>query len=223
MTTTASTGDPYKIGLTGNIATGKSTVGGMLATRGAAVLDADKVAHRVMAPGGRAHADVVSAFGPEVVKTGGEIDRQALGRIVFSDPKALRKLESLVHPAVIAEVDRWIAASEAQVVVVEAIKLLESGMADDYDAIWVTICSKDAQIERLTASRGMSRETALVRIEAQPPQVEKIARADVVIDTEGSIAATREQVALAWGRIERALGKRALSNRALGKRTPPSA
>ncbi|MBN1250363.1 MAG: dephospho-CoA kinase [Anaerolineae bacterium] len=202
MTEPSGAAAPYKIGLTGNIATGKSTVGKMLRALGAAVIDADKVAHRVMAPGGRAYAAVVDAFGPEIVAGGGEIDRQALGQIVFSDPDALRQLESLVHPAVIAEVDQWMASSEAPVVVVEAIKLLESGMAETYGAIWVTTCSETTQLERLMASRGMSRDEALVRIHAQPPQAEKLAHADVVIDTEGTFAATRRQVAGAWRRID---------------------
>lgn len=192
---------PYKIGLTGNIATGKSTVGKMLVDHGAAHLDADKVAHRVMAPDGPAYASVVAAFGDEIVADDGTIDRQALGRIVFSDPEALRRLESLVHPAVIAEVNRWIAESAAPVVVVEAIKLLESGMADMYNAIWVTTCSEATQVKRLVRSRDMTPEAARLRVQAQPPQADKIARADVVIDTECPLLDTRRQVAAAWAEI----------------------
>lgn len=201
MTKLMDSGVPYKIGLTGNIATGKSTVAEMLEELGAAALDADKVAHRVMAPGAPAYAAVVAAFGPDIVAENGEIDRQALGEIVFSDPEALQRLESLVHPAVIAEVNAWIATRETPVVVVEAIKLLESGMAETYDAIWVTACSEATQATRLMDSRGMTRAEALTRIHAQPPQAEKIARADVVIDTEATLAETRRQVAAAWAAI----------------------
>jgi dephospho-CoA kinase len=201
VTQPAEKGTPYKIGLTGNIATGKSTVAKMLVDLGAAFLDADKVAHSVMAPGGPAYAAVVAAFGAEIVADSGEIDRRALGKIVFSDPEALARLESLVHPAVIAEVDRWIATREVPVVVVEAIKLLESGMAETYDAIWVTACTEATQVARLMDSRGLTRADARQRIHAQPPQAEKVARADVVIDTEATLAETRRQVAAAWANI----------------------
>jgi dephospho-CoA kinase len=201
---------PYRIGLTGNIATGKTTVGRMLESLGAERIDADKVAHAVIIPGGSAYRSVVAAFGPEILVSDPaqqppRINRQALGNIVFSDPAALRKLESLVHPAVIRNVNAQIASTEARVIVVEAIKLLESGMAEAYDAIWVTTCPKAIQCERLMRLRGLSRETALARIEAQPPQAEKLARADVVIHTDGSLAATRAQVLAAWHALPEAV------------------
>ena len=122
------------IGLTGNIATGKSAVARMLASLGAAVIDADRVAHAVMAPGGAAYAAVVDAFGPEILNPGGTVDRRRLGDIVFRDPAALARLEAAVHPAVLLEVGRRIAAAEAGVVLVEAIKLIEAGMHRAYDA-----------------------------------------------------------------------------------------
>jgi len=189
---------PYRIGLTGNIATGKSTVGRMLAQLGAEVIDADQVAHATLAPGGVAYDDVIAAFGAEILAPDGTIDRGKLGDIVFSDAEALAQLERLVHPPVIAEVRRRIAASLAPVVVVEAIKLLESGVASDYNAIWVTTCPETAQVKRLMKSRRFTREEALRRIRAQPPQAEKLARADVIIDTSGSLDETRAQVSTAW-------------------------
>ncbi len=192
---------PYRIGLTGNIATGKSNVGQCLRELGAAYLDADKVAHEMMTPGQPAFVAVVAHFGPGILAADGSIDRKKLGAIVFSDPEALRQLEQLAHPPTIAEVERRIQASAAAVVVVEAIKLLESGMAETYDAIWVTTCTEADQIERLTRSRGLSQEEALRRIHAQPPQAEKLARADVVIDTSGTKAETRAQVLAAWEAI----------------------
>jgi dephospho-CoA kinase len=188
----------YVIGLTGNIATGKSTVARMLADLGATFIDADAVAHRVIAPDGEAFSAVVAEFGPQILADDGTIDRRALGQIVFADPQALQHLERLVHPAVIDRVNRQIAEGCAAVVVVEAIKLLESGMAETYDAIWVTTCSPETQLERLVRTRDLSPETALARIRSQPSQAEKVARADVVINTEGSRAATRALVAEAW-------------------------
>ncbi|HDQ34922.1 MAG TPA: dephospho-CoA kinase [Chloroflexi bacterium] len=192
---------PYRIGLTGNIATGKSNVGQCLQALGADFIDADKVAHEVMAPGGAAYRAVVAHFGDEILASDGSIERRALGAIVFNDPEALRQLEQLVHPPTIAEVERRIQASRAPVVVVEAIKLLESGMAETYDAIWVTTCAEEEQVTRLMHSRGLSRAEALRRIHAQPPQAEKLARADVVIHTGGTKAATRAQVVAAWEQI----------------------
>lgn len=192
---------PYRIGLTGNIATGKSNVGQLLRELGAAYIDADKVAHEMMLPGAVAYKAVVAYFGDSILAADGSIDRRALGAIVFSDPEALRRLEQLVHPATIAEVEQRIRASGTAVVVVEAIKLLESGMAETYDAIWVTTCTEAEQVYRLENSRGLTRPEALRRIHAQPPQTEKLARADVIIDTGGTKSETRAQVLVAWGKI----------------------
>ena len=191
------------IGLTGNIATGKSTVARMLADLGATVVDADKVAHEVMRAGTLVHAAVVETFGPEIVGPDGEIDRARLGAVVFADPEALARLERIVHPAVIEEVDRRIAEAPTEVVAVEAIKLIESGMADRYDSLWVTTCPSELQVQRLMSDRGLSREEAELRVRAQPPQEEKVARADVVIDTSGTLDQTRAQVEAAWERVVR--------------------
>jgi len=191
------------IGLTGNIATGKSTVARMLADLGATVIDADRVAHEVMRAGTAVHAAILAAFGPEIVRTDGEIDRARLGALVFADPNALARLERIVHPAVTAEVARRIAEAPTPVVVVEAIKLIEAGMAERCDSLWVTTCPSELQVQRLMADRRLSREEAELRVRAQPPQEEKVARADVVIDTGGSLAQTRAQVEMAWERLVR--------------------
>ena len=192
---------PYRIGLTGNIATGKSTVAGMLAALGAEHIDADRVAHEMIAPDGPAYDEVVAAFGEQILTPDGRIDRGKLGAVVFHDEAAMARLESLVHPPTIEAVERQIAASDAPVVVVEAIKLLESGMAASYEAIWVATCDASTQLARLMSERDLSRADARQRIEAQPPQEEKIARADVVIDTDCTLAETRAQVEAAQRRI----------------------
>lgn len=193
----------YRIGLTGNIATGKSAVAQMLRDLGAEVLDADRLTHAALAPDGAAYPGVLAAFGNGILSVDGTIDRHALGALVFSDPAALARLEAIVHPLVIAEVDRRIALIRAAVVVVEAIKLLESGLAAGYDAIWVTTCPEALQLERLMATRHLTRDNALRRIHAQPPQSEKIARAAVVLHTDATLEQTRAQVLAAWVQIPR--------------------
>jgi dephospho-CoA kinase len=202
---------PYVIGLTGNIATGKSLVGHMLAELGAEHIDADHLAHEVMAPGTPAWSEIVAAFGSSgVVGPDGKIDRQRLGRIVFSDPDALARLEQIVHPKVIARTRQLIEASGAPAVVVEAIKLIESGMVRQLcDVLWVVSAPRQVQLERLTKLRGLSRTDALLRLDAQPPAELKVAQADVVIDNGGAIGATRRQVKRAWAEIvDRPLAKR---------------
>ena len=193
--------DHYVIGLTGNIATGKTTVAKMLEVLGAVRIDADRVAHWVMRPGTPAHTEIVEVFGEGILTAEGDIDRGALGGIVFSDPGALRRLEDIVHPATVAEVNRRIEQADAAVVVVEAIKLLEAGMARDCDSVWVTACPRGERIRRLVEGRGMSRAEAKRRVSAQPPQSEKVEQADVVIDTSGTLEWTREQVHAEWRNI----------------------
>ena len=192
---------PLVVGLTGNIGTGKSTVTRMLSELGAEVIDADKVAHEMMRAGTLVHAEIVEAFGREVLSPAGEIDRKRLGALVFADPTALARLEALTHPATITAISRRIGVSSAAVVVVEAIKLIESGMAAAYDSVWVVTCTPEQQIRRIVAQRGLSRKEAEQRVQAQPSQAEKIARADVVIDNSGPLSRTREQVHAAWERL----------------------
>lgn len=192
---------PIIIGLTGNIGTGKSTVAKMLGELGAHVVDADKLAHQVMRSGTDVHRQIVGAFGRSILSQDGEIDRKRLGDIVFADPEALAQLEAIVHPATIELTDRRIRNAQADIVVVEAIKLIESGMADDCDSVWVTVCRPNQQVGRIVDQRGLSRAEAEQRVRAQPPQEEKITRADVVIDNGGSLSRTRAQVRAAWNRL----------------------
>ncbi len=193
------------IGLTGNIATGKSAVLRMAAERGALALDADKVVHEILDTDPSMQAAIVVAFGDHLRRSDGSIDRAALGAIVFNDAHALRDLEQLLHPAVRVEIKRRIDASDAKVVIIEAIKLLEGELAELCDEIWVTRCPRSLQRQRLMICRGLDEETAAERIDAQNPQEAKVARADVVIDTDGAMDYTREQVERAWRRVEEQL------------------
>lgn len=190
------------IGLTGNIATGKSAVMRMAAERGALTLDADNIVHAILDGDPSMQAAIAVAFGEHLRRRDGSIDRAALGAIVFEDPAALRDLEMLVHPAVRLEVVRRIEASDTPVVMVEAIKLLEGEIAELCDQVWVTRCPRGVQMQRLLVCRGMDEEAAMARIDAQDPQEAKVARADVVIDTEGLMAETKEQVDRAWERLQ---------------------
>ncbi|MEZ4770022.1 MAG: dephospho-CoA kinase [Caldilineales bacterium] len=187
------------IGLTGNIATGKSAVAQMLAQLGAHVIDADRIAHEVMDPGQPAYAAIVAAFGGDIAPAGGPIDRRRLGEIVFADPEALARLEALVHPAVGRRIAELVDRSTADVVVIEAIKLLEAGLSVRLcDEVWVVAASRAAQLSRLTENRGLSRDEATLRIDAQPSQESKIAQADVVIYNDGDLNALRRAVERAW-------------------------
>jgi dephospho-CoA kinase len=192
------------IGLTGNIATGKSTARKMLVDLGAIAIDADEVAREVVQPGQPALAEITRIFGHEVIQADGALDRRALAAIVFRDPEKLRLLEAVTHPAVRAEITRRIARLPVgSIVVLEAIKLLESGWRAHCDRIWVTTCTPDTQLQRLMQSRGMSEQDARMRIEAQPPQADKIAAADLVIDSESSVEKMRAQIKHEWDRIRR--------------------
>ena len=207
---TPETKRPFVIGLTGNIATGKSLVAEMLSRRGAAHLDADRLAHQVMSRGTPAWEQIVDLFGLGVLKENGAIDRSKLGAIVFSDPAALSRLEEIVHPDVVAYTRQLIEAARATVVVVEAIKLIESGMVEQLcDKVWVVTTPRCVQIQRLTGQRGLSLAQAALRVDAQSPQETKLMRADVVIDNGGTLDRTERQVELAWKEIsavERAQG-----------------
>jgi dephospho-CoA kinase len=190
------------IGLTGNIATGKSTVARMLEELGATVIDADALVHELQRKGTPVFNDIVAAFGPGILDQVGEIDRKALGSIVFADPERLRVLESIVHPAVLIESMQRIMEAPTPIVVYEAIKLIEAGRAEMCSALWVVTARSDVQLQRLMRDRQMSEAEARQRIEAQPPQSEKIKRATVVIDNSGSRDDTQRQVETAYRAIE---------------------
>jgi dephospho-CoA kinase len=156
-----------------------------------------------MARGQPAWHEIVDVFGCEILGPDREIDRGALGAIVFSDRDALERLEQIVHPRVIAATKVRIAASEADLIVIEAIKLIESGMVIQLcDTLWVVTAPRQVQIQRLVSQRGMSPQEAASRVDAQPPQSHKIAQADAVIDNGGSITSTARQVQEAWAALD---------------------
>ena len=193
---------PLVIGLTGNIGTGKSTVSGLLAGLGALIIDADQVAHLVMEPGQPAYQAIIAEFGQEIAPEGGSIDRRLLGQIVFTDPAALARLEAIVHPAVYRQVKELVQESVEPVVVIEAIKLLEAGLSLQLcDMVWVVTAPREEQIERLIRTRDLSRAEAVLRIDAQPPQSDKVAQADVVVENAGSLDQLHQQVMAAWQQV----------------------
>ena len=194
--------DKYLIGLTGNIATGKSTVAKMREELGATVIDADALVHELQHRGTPVYEAIKAAFGAGILDGTGEIDRKLLGSIVFADPAQLRTLESIVHPAVLLESMRRITSAPTPVVVYEAIKLIEAGRADMCSALWVVTARPEVQLQRLMRERQMREAEARQRIEAQPPQSEKIQRATVVIDKSGGLEETRRQVSAAWQAIQ---------------------
>lgn len=196
-------GDKYIIGLTGNIATGKSLVLRMLKELGADTLNADGLVHVLMRRGSLLYDKIVAEFGRYTLDEDFEIDRGKLGNIVFCDSQALAHLDSITHPTVRREAEKWIGEAKSDVVAIEAIKLIESGMAENCDAVWVVIASEDVQIKRLMTKRKMSRSQAMLRIEAQSPQEEKVALADVVIDNSGDVMVTWKAVKRHFAAIPR--------------------
>ncbi len=184
----------YVIGLTGNIATGKSIVRRMLQELGASSIDADSLVHLLQKPGTPVYRDIVEMFGAFILNKDATINRKRLGDIVFNVPEAMAALEKITHPAVREKIKRAIKKAPTPVVVIEAIKLLEGGLADHCDAVWVVTAPEDVQMVRLMTRRKLSGEDALRRIRAQAAQADKIARADVVIDNGGDLIGTWNSV-----------------------------
>ena len=188
----------YVIGLTGNIATGKSVVRKMLEHLGAYGIDADALSHRAIAKDAPGYQPVIDAFGSWILTPDGQIDRTRLGKIVFSDSEALEELEAIIHPLVRQAIDLLIRRASHKVIVLEAIKLLEGPLREACDNIWVTTTPMEIQLRRLRLKRGLGAEVARQRITAQPPQAEKISAADVVIKNGGSFEETWKQVLAGW-------------------------
>lgn len=193
--------DKYVIGITGNIATGKSLVRNMLQHLGAYTIDADGLAHQVMAPNAPAYQPVIDWFGKWILSADGRVDRGRLGAVVFSHPEALKQLESITHPVIGRAIDTLISRAPQKVIVVEAIKLLEGQLGSGVDAIWVVDAPLEAQMQRLMKTRGLSEAEARKRIMIQNPQAEKLRAASVVIKNSGTPNETWAQVQAAWAKI----------------------
>ena len=188
----------FVVGLTGNIATGKSVVRKMLEHLGAYGIDADALGHRAISKGAPGYSSVVETFGKWILGTDGQIDRAKLGRLVFSDPEAMDLLEDIVHPQVRQAIDILVRRSKHKIIVIEAIKLLESGLRNYCNTIWVTDASEEIRLQRLINKRKMSEDDALERIHAQSAQAIKIKAAEIIIYNSKSFEDTWKQVVSAW-------------------------
>jgi len=195
----------YVIGLTGNIAVGKSIVRQMLQHLGAYTIDADGLVHQAMAPGAPAYKPIVQTFGELILDADKRINRAALGSIVFSNPQALARLEAITHPIVRQGVNILAGRAQQKVVVIEAIKLLEGDLASVCDEIWVVNAKPEMQYQRLIEKRKMPAEEAKKRILAQGPQAEKLKRATLVIENNTDIEETWRQVQNGWNAIAKKL------------------
>jgi len=191
----------YIIGLTGNIATGKSVVRKMLEHLGAYGIDADALSHRAIAKGAPGYKPTLEAFGKWILAADGEIDRNKLGRMAFSDPSVMTSLEDIVHPLVSQAVDILIRRSSQRVIVIEAIKLLESDLRLSCDTLWTVHVPEEIQVGRLMDKRGMSRQEASQRIRFQSAQQQKVSAAAVVIQNNGSFKETWKNVLAQWKKI----------------------
>lgn len=193
------------IGLTGGIASGKSTIARRLAEHGAVIVDADRIAREVVEPGTPALAQIAETFGPGVIAADGSLDRPALGAIIFADEDARLRLNAITHPAVLAtSTERFRAAGEADpdaVVVYDVPLLVESANAYPFDLVVVAHASAATRIRRLMELRGTDEAEARRRVGSQATDEERLAVADVVIDTDGTLEQTLAQTDLLWERL----------------------
>jgi dephospho-CoA kinase len=192
-----------RVGLTGGVASGKSTVSALLEELGAVIVDADVLAREVVAPGTEGLREVEQAFGPEVLTVEGELDRPAMGAIVFADPEKRRVLEGIIHPRVRARAAEIEAAAPPGAVVVHDIPLLaETGQAAGFDAVIVVDVPPELQVERMTSLRGMTPQDARARIAAQAGREERLAIATHVVQNSGSRGDLRRRVAEVFGSLQ---------------------
>ena len=193
------------VGLTGGIASGKSTAARHLAARGALVIDADQLGHRVYEPGRPGFAKVVAAFGEGVVGDDGEIDRRALGAKVFGNPQQLKRLTDIAWPEILALAKAEIAAAKSAgegVVVLEAAVLIEAGWQTEVDEVWAVVVEPEVAVARASARDGVDAAAVQARIDAQLSNAERTAHAKVVIDNSGSDADLVGQLERHWQRLQ---------------------
>lgn len=191
-----------RIGLTGGIGSGKSTVAGMLAEHGATVIDADAIARELVEPGGLALAELVTEFGPRILQPDGSLSRGELAALAFSDPRATERLNAIMHPLIRAEAARQLAASRSPVVVYDMPLLVETGQADLVDLVVVVDVPEQTQVERAVRLRGLDEDDVRRRMEVQAERADRLAAADVVIDNAGDLGRTAAQVDDLWRRLE---------------------
>jgi len=189
------------IGLTGGILSGKSTISGMLAEKGAIIIDADKIGHEAYKPYTKTWQELRDAFGDGILKKNGEIDRKRLGEIVFADPDTLIRLNRIVHPRmremVREEID-CLKGKVVDVVVLEAAVLIEAGWTDMVDEVWVAVAPEQVVVKRLKERGGLSEEQARARIRSQISAEERAKHADIKIDTDCELSEVRARVEELW-------------------------
>ena len=196
-----------RVGLTGGIATGTSHVRAVFEALGVPTIDADVLAHQAVAPGSATFEAVKARFGPAVLDSAGGLDRRKRGSVVFADPQARKDLEAIIHPEVVAAIDRWFSSLDAQAhpfAIADVPLLYEASRERDYDVVIVTACELPTQIRRVMARDGISEAEARQRIAAQLPIEEKVRRADHVIRTDGLLASTNAQVHEVYRRLSSA-------------------
>ncbi|MEO6889888.1 MAG: dephospho-CoA kinase [Ktedonobacteraceae bacterium] len=194
---------PRILGLTGNIACGKTAVGQMLLASGVErYIDADALVHGLYEHGQPIAVKVAAAFGPAVIALDGSVDRKALGTVVFQDPEAMRRLEAIVHPAVGEALRHELGqVSASGIVVIDAVKLLEGGSGTLCQSKWIVICSEQQELARLLARNHLSEEEGQARLRAQAPVAARLPLVDEVIDNSGTLEETRRQVTAAFERF----------------------
>lgn len=191
-----------RIGLTGGIGSGKSTVAAMLAERGAVVVDADQIARDLVEPGGPALAALVTEFGPRILQADGSLSRGELAALAFSDPRATDRLNAIMHPLIGAEAGRRLASAPAAPVVVYDMPLLvETGQADLVDVVVVVDVPENVQVDRAVRLRGLAEVDVRRRMEVQANRADRRAAADVIVDNSGDLGATEAQVEALWRRL----------------------
>jgi dephospho-CoA kinase len=198
------------IGLTGGIGSGKSTISQFLKELGAAVYDLDKIGHDVIQKNGAAYQEVTKAFGDKILAADGEIDRAVLGKVVFNNPEALKRLNGIVHPCIDRQIDEIIKSiqrSHSQVVVFEAAAMLEAGRAWQADEIWVVTAPEDTVIQRIKNRPGYDKDVARSRIHSQMTNVERLKKADVVINNDGTAEDLKNKVKAEWDKLQKRLKK----------------
>jgi len=194
-----------RVALTGGIATGKSRCLSVLRALGVPTIDADQLAREVVAPGTPGLHAIVDRFGGAVLAPDGTLNREALGALVFVDTLARHDLEAIIHPRVYAAITEWFATLDAPAGVADIPLLYETDRAGDFDIVMVAACTPAQQIERLMERSGLSADAARHRIAAQLPLADKVARADYVIDTSGTLEQTDANTRAVWERISRAV------------------